>query len=602
MHPRRLIWRIYPPILVVIGLSLFGVGAYTSRSFHDFYVDETRRSLQARAELVREALANWATPQHAAAVDSQAKRLGRMTGTRVTIIGASGEVLGDSDKNPALMDNHRSRPEVQLALTGIVGSAIRHSSTMEKTLLYVAVPVRTDEGTVTAVIRAALPLTSVEAAMTRVNVQILIGGLVTAVLAALVTLIVSRHISRPLEQLEQAATRFASGDLSLRLPATGSAELASLARAMNRMAAEIEDRIQTLMEERNEREAVLGGMVEAVLAVDRDERVMTINATAARLLGTTREQSLGRSIQEIARNPELQRFIQRGLASDRPIEDDLTLRGREIRYLQAHGAPIRDGQGLRIGAVVVLNDVTRLRRLETMRREFVANVSHELKTPITSIKGFVETLANGALEDPVHARRFLEITARQADRLIAIIEDLLTLARLEQDSEHGALPITRQNLRPLLLGAVEICRIKADPKRIELKVDCAPDLVAEINAPLLEQAIVNLVDNAIKYSPEASTVELTATADDRSSVISVRDFGCGIEPSHIPRLFERFYRVDKARSRSLGGTGLGLAIVKHIMQAHRGSVGVDSAPGQGSTFSLWLPRLTAVTTASAANG
>ncbi len=591
MRPRRLVWRIVPPIFLVIGVSLFGVGAYTSRSFHDFYIEETRHSLRARAELVREALGGWARVEHAAAVDSQAKRLGRMTATRVTVVAADGRVLGDSDKDPRLMDNHASRPEVVDALAGGIGTAIRYSASLNRNLLYVAVPVRQGDAEATAVVRTALPLTAVEAALTRVNLQIFAGALVTAVLAAVVTLLVSRHISRPLEELEQAATRFAAGELSLRLPASGSAELASLANAMNRMAGDLEDRIQALIEERNEREAVLGGMVEAVLAIDRDERVMTINTAAARLLGTSRERSQGRSIQEVARNPELQRFMKRALASERPIEDDLVLRGQEARHLQAHGAPVRDGQGVQIGAVVVLNDVTRLRRLETMRREFVANVSHELKTPITSIKGFIETLANGALEDPVNARRFLEITGRQADRLIAIIEDLLSLARLEQESEDGALPVTCEQLRPLLLGAMEICRNKADQKRIELKVDCTNALVAEVNAPLLEQAIVNLVDNAIKYSPEDSPIELMATADEQSTVISVRDYGCGIEPGHLPRLFERFYRVDKARSRSLGGTGLGLAIVKHIVQAHRGSVGVDSEPGRGSTFILRLPRI-----------
>jgi two-component system phosphate regulon sensor histidine kinase PhoR len=359
---------------------------------------------------------------------------------------------------------------------------------------------------------------------------------------------------------------------------------------MNRMAADLDERLRTVVRQRNEQEAVLSSMVEGVIAIDRDERVIAMNKAAARLLDLDPAESVGRGVEEVARNPELQRFAAGALASDIPVEGELVLHRPEICHLQAHGAPIRDGHGRRIGSVLVLNDVTRLKRLETVRSDFVANVSHELKTPITSIKGFLETLADGAVDDPRTARRFLAIALRQADRLNAIIEDLLSLSRIEQEAESGQLPCSLESIREILVGAVEVCRTKAESKNVDLNVHCEDGLRAEVNAPLLEQAVVNLVDNAIKYSDAGSTVDVAAVAHDVSISIVVRDHGSGIEATHLPRLFERFYRVDKARSRTLGGTGLGLAIVKHIAAAHGGTVLVESEPGKGSTFTLVMPR------------
>jgi two-component system phosphate regulon sensor histidine kinase PhoR len=273
------------------------------------------------------------------------------------------------------------------------------------------------------------------------------------------------------------------------------------------------------------------------------------------------------------------------------VQDDIVLRGPRDRTIRLRGTALRDvsGDG---GAVIVLDDVTDVQRLEAVRRDFVANVSHELKTPIASIKGFVETLLDGAADDPADNKRFLGIVARQADRLAAIIEDLLALSRIEQSEGAGNLPLERASLADVLAAAVADCGPRGTERSVHLETDCDPDLTADVNAPLLEQAIINLVDNAIKYSEPGHTVWITAAREGDGAdglVIRVRDEGCGIEAEHLPRLFERFYRVDKARSRKLGGTGLGLAIVKHIVQAHGGTVGVESLPGQGTTFTLRLP-------------
>ena len=272
-----------------------------------------------------------------------------------------------------------------------------------------------------------------------------------------------------------------------------------------------------------------------------------------------------------------------------PIDDDVVLHGDHEGVLQARSAALHDAQGRGIGAVVVLNDVTDFRRLEHIRRDFVANVSHELKTPITSIKGFVETLLDGAISDPVDAQRFLQIIAKQADRLDAIIEDLLSLSKIEQGEESGDIDLIFGRVKDVVDSAIHSCQQKADERQIHICTACEKDVLAKMNPALLEQAVINLLDNAIKYSEPGSEVQVLASQFFDEVTITVSDRGCGITTEHLPRIFERFYRVDKGRSRKLGGTGLGLAIVKHIVQAHHGRVTVKSTPAVGSVFTIHLP-------------
>jgi len=420
--------------------------------------------------------------------------------------------------------------------------------------------------------------------------QVIGIALSVALVAALVSLWIARRITRPLGEMRDGAQRFANGELNRRLPLYHSEELAGLARAMNQMAAQLDERIRTVVGQRNEQEAVLASMIEGVLAIDRSEKILRINQAAAILLDLQPEAAIGRSIQEVLRKPDLQKFVTAALQSKIPTETQmrLVIRGEE-RFLQTHGAPLRDAAGAEIGLLVVLNDITRLQRLENLRRDFVANVSHELKTPITAIKGSVETLLGGAIEEADNALRFLDIIARQADRLNAIIEDLLALSRIEQEEEKAGIHLEPVAVNEVIQSALLACQVKARDKQVHFTVNCGEELQCLANATLLEQAIVNLIDNAIAYSSEGGAVQLGAqvVADDLE--ITVRDFGCGIEREHLPRLFERFYRVDKARSRKQGGTGLGLAIVKHIIQAHGGQVRVDSSPGEGSTFTISLP-------------
>jgi two-component system phosphate regulon sensor histidine kinase PhoR len=317
--------------------------------------------------------------------------------------------------------------------------------------------------------------------------------------------------------------------------------------------------------------------------------VISLNKAAAELLESN-DAAIGRSLQEVIRNVDLRRFVGESLVASHPIESDIVLHGKPDRVLQAHGTSLRDATGRGIGAVIVLNDITNFRRLENIRKDFVANVSHELKTPITSIKGFVETLLDGAISDPNDSQRFLRIIAKQADRLHAIIEDLLSLSKIEQCEDAGDIELQESSLHEVLESAIYACQPQATERNIDIRLTCDEHLTARINAPLLDQAVVNLLDNAVKYSEPGGRVDVSASAVNGEVTISVVDTGCGIPADELPRIFERFYRVDKARSRKLGGTGLGLAIAKHIVNVHHGRVTVESTVGKGSTFSIKLPR------------
>jgi len=410
-----------------------------------------------------------------------------------------------------------------------------------------------------------------------------LGGLV------LLSLWLSRRINRPLQEMAEAAQRFAEGDLDHRLPPSVWQETTALAEAMNRMAGQLDERIRTILRQQNEQEAMLISMDEGVLAVDNNSTIINLNEACARMLQIDSSRVRGRLVHEVLRKPELLAFVEASLDSDEPVERDLRIHGSRDQMLRAHGTMLHDSQQKKIGALIVLHDLTRLHHLENVRRDFVANVSHELRTPITSIKGFVETLLDGAMEDPENRSHFLQIVLRQVNRLNSIIEDLLVLSRIERGSEQQLVQMEWGCLREVLVAALEMCGQKSAEKGVAVVIHCEGELEAAMNAHLLEQAVINLVDNAIKYSPPGTTVQVVGERDEDALVIRVRDEGAGIEASHLPRLFERFYRVDKARSRELGGTGLGLAIVRHIALAHRGSVSVSSVVRGGSVFTIRLP-------------
>ena len=590
MRPRRLVWQLFPPYAAVTLLALVVISWYVSGSLRHFHLRETRENLQARAELVRPQVAPAFRSADRQKLAALAQQLGAVSGTRLTLVLPSGEVAGDSLEEPSRMDDHAGRPEVAQALSGRVGSQTRFSHTLQKNMMYVAIPVM-GQGEVEGVVRLALAATALDETLSGINRRIFLGGLVVFLLSAGLSLWVSRRISAPLVQMREGAERFARGELDQPLEVPSSLEIGALAEAMNRMAAQLSERIRTVTQQRREQEAVLSSMVEGVLAVDRNEKILRLNEAAARLFELSLGRATGRSLQEAVRNPELQGFVARVLLSDAPVQGDIHLHGaQEEIVLQAQGTALRDSEGRQMGALIVLHDISRLRRLESIRKDFVANVSHELKTPVTAIRGSAETLLDGAFEDHAQAERFLQIIFRQSERLGNIIEDLLNLSRIEQDGENSEVPIQTGLLRPVVESAVQASGVRAAERGVRLRIECAPDLRAVNNPQLLEQALCNLIDNAVKYSDAGDEVRIRAFEAGAQIGIEVSDQGCGIAAEHLPRLFERFYRVDKARSRQLGGTGLGLSIVKHIVQAQGGQVEVKSVLGQGSTFLVRLQR------------
>jgi two-component system phosphate regulon sensor histidine kinase PhoR len=587
---KRLLFQLYPFQIAILVISLLAATMYASHVAERLYMRSTEESLLARARLVEREFGKDARYLNESAADSLCGKLGRAAGARVTGVLASGAVVADTDEDPLRMENHGDRPEIIRALAGGVGSSIRYSDTKKMNMMYVAVPWRMN-GEIVGAVRASVPLSLVEKSLHGMHVRIFIGGVVVTLLAALVALALARRISQPLSELRDGVERFAREGLSYRLSVSNLEEIGSLAETMNDMAGRLDEQIRAEVRQLNEQEAVFSSMVEGIVVVDEDERVTRLNRSALRFLEVEADAALGKSIQEVVRSPRLQEFVTKALAATDPVEADIVLRGeKKDRYLQAHGTLLHDAEGKRIGAVIVLNDVTGLQRLEGIRRDFVANVSHELKTPITSIKGFIETLRDGAMRHPGDAEKFLEIIAKQADRMDSIIEDLLLLSRVEQDTREAKVVLDNAPVRGVILEAVQVCEPKARAKGIGISVDCPGGIVARINAALLEQAIINLIDNAIKYSEPGRAVAVDAEERSGEVIIRVRDEGCGIEPEHLARVFERFYRVDKARSRKLGGTGLGLSIAKHIVQAHDGTITVESTPGAGSVFAIHLPK------------
>jgi two-component system phosphate regulon sensor histidine kinase PhoR len=418
-----------------------------------------------------------------------------------------------------------------------------------------------------------------------VGVTLAAAGVFAVAFAALISAVAARAFRGSRGRPGSAAESPSPG--APELPETGEG---GPAEAASSACSRPDEKIRIIAKQRRELEAVLSIMSEAVLVVNSDLKVVKVNRAAARILKISAGEVQGRSMMDLAPGSDLDRFVKLTLSSRDPVEGEATLAGDEgQRFFSAAGTTLKGDDDRIIGAVVVLHDVTALRRLETMRREFIANISHELRTPITSIKGFVDALKGGAISDAEEARTSLDIISKQSDRLNTIVEDILSLTSIEEQEELGQIPLEKGSINDVFDTTVPLFKGKAEEKQVNIDVFCPPNITAMINAPLLEQAISNLLDNAIKYSDPGGTVEVRVQRRTGEVVIKVSDTGPGIPPEHMPRLFERFYTVDQARSRSLGGTGLGLAIVKHIVESHHGRVSVESTPGKGSTFFIYLP-------------
>ena len=606
IRQKKLFWQIFLVHLAILLLAIGLVAWYSSRTFDDFYLEKTGADLQNRAYLIHSRVLELLSSGDTETLKNFAIISGRASGTRITVIMPDGKVIADTNEDPEVMDNHRQRPEIDAAFSGIPGQSLRFSNTLGQRMLYSAIPLyqtgaaaaadRKQEPVI-AVLRLSMPVTAIDSALSDIRIKITGGAVLAIVGAFIMTFLVSRNISLPLEEMTRGAEQYARGDFSQRMlltqKKTASKEIASLATAMDRMAGQLDEKIKTIISQRNQLETVFSSMVEAVIAVDLEERIISINQAAAQMFGVERQSAQGRVVQEVIRNVALHQQIARILEKGEAFEDEIILTGKDGNtYLQTHVVPLYGVDTRTIGALMVLNDVTRLRRLERMRSDFVANVSHELRTPITSIRGYVETLLDGALDERQDALKFLEIVLRQSEQLEEIIDDLLALSRIEKGAKQNDVAAELQDLRPVLEEAMETCSHKAEERGLSLELDCPEHIRLKINQTLFEQALVNLLNNAITYSESGQQVTVRVREVEEEGCkrvkISVIDKGIGIAEEHLPRLFERFYRSDRARNRKVGGTGLGLAIVKHIVQAHGGEVEVQSKIGVGSEFIVIL--------------
>ena len=587
MPRKRLLRQLFFSFLAVIVICVLASTWFASKALEDAYTAAAGERLQIAARMVAENASSGFAAEPGDLVQT-ASRVGRAMGVRITLVRPDGSVLADNREDAAKMENHGQRPEISAALQGNEERIARFSTTLGERMLYVATPVRAGHQIV-GVVRAAIGMSEIDQEFARTRNSIIGAACIVGLSCGVIGWWLAQRLAQPVGELSEGARRIARGDLREKLAVPDIDELAALAESLNQLAGQLEERGHAIGRKGHEQEAVLASMAEGVLAVDSDERVISLNRAAATLIGGKQTDMRGRNLQEVVRNADLRRFASRALVSAEPIEDDLVLIGDREKILHVRGTALRDSDGRGVGAVIVLGDVTEFRLLERLRRDFVANVSHELKTPIASIKGFVETLLDGALEHRDDAVRFLRIVAGQADRLNSIIEDLLSLSKIERSEEAADLPLEPTGVKSVLEAAINDCQSKATERRIEVRLACDDRIQATANSPLLEQAVVNLLDNAIKYSEPGSAVRIVAEKSPAEVTIAVVDQGCGIEPEHLPRLFERFYRVDRARSRKLGGTGLGLAIVKHIVQAHHGRITVESSFGAGSTFTIHLP-------------
>ena len=579
MPRTRLVWQLFAGFSVLLTAAIAAAFWVASVQLAGQADESLRQRLADAARSLAMLEADRDGPPDAAAFENHAQTVRTATRIDCRLIASGGTAAVDDTLAEA-------------AARGGIASRSRYDGASGRRSLEVAVPIGTRRPPV-AIVLATADAAESDRDLATWQRRLLAGCLGTAACAVAAGYVLARRVTRPIDELRAAAARLAGGDTTTAVPATEVAELADLATALSRLRAQLVERGLTIGRQGTQQEAVLGSMIEGVLAVDARQRLLGINRAAADLLDVDPDDCAGRPLIDVIRNPDLRRFALTAIDCRAPVEDDLVLHGPRDRTIRLRGTALRDASG-EGGAVIVLNDVTEMKRLEHVRRDFVANVSHELKTPIASIKGFVETLLDGAMDDPADTSRFLGIVARQADRLAAIVDDLLALSRIEQSEGAGNLPVETVPVASILTAVTLDCGPRAADRSIRLEVDCPANLAATLNAALVEQAVINLVDNALKYSESGKTVWLSAAASEppgpRELVLRVRDEGCGIEPIHLPRLFERFYRVDKARSRNLGGTGLGLSIVKHIVQAHTGAVSVDSEPGVGTTFTIRLPR------------
>ncbi len=581
-HP-SLVLRIALPFALLLVVTMGALTLYLSSYIKNSYLEILRGNLQAETRLVADRMSGFIQPRPGnPTVEERARLYAGLLGVRVTIIDPNGNVLGESYTDPQEMENHLGRPEVQRALQGIASSEIRYSDTLKTETLYAAAPI-TDGSKIIGIARLSISLDMIHANESALLNTVLIATAIATGLTILLAVLISTYTIHPITELTVKARQLANGELKEIASTTRSDEVGQLHQSIQFMAQRHNQQIADLRTERSRLEAILNNMTNGVIIVDGEGMVLLANPAAQRLFNSTGPLPPPRSLVETVRHHQLVETWRASRATGEQQTATLETAPERL-FVQVTATPL---EGPLPGmTLLVFQDLTRVHRLETVRRDFVSNVSHELRTPLASLKALAETLQEGALEDPPAARRFLSQMETEIDNLTQMVHELLELSRIESNR----VPLQRVTVSPCEMAgpAIERMQLQAERAGLNLHMDCPGSLPAVRADPVrVQQVLVNMIHNAIKFTPTGGEIFISARAEERNIVFSVRDTGVGIAPDVLPRIFERFYTADRARSG--GGTGLGLSIARHIIQAHGGQIWVESAPGAGSTFYFTLP-------------
>jgi two-component system phosphate regulon sensor histidine kinase PhoR len=574
----------------VILISFGFIAFFLDKNLEENSLQEIKSSLINQAYLAESQIskANLKN-ENTTELETLVKALSSKIKARLTIVDNKGKVLAESEKSEVdvlRMSSHADRPEIKAALAGGIGEEIRYSSTLKIDMLYIALPIR-DNNQILGAARLALPLASVQKILSTVRKVIFLSLFFALGLAFVLGSLLTRGIIKPINKIIHISRKFSTGDFSHKILLDSKDEIQELGDTLNMMADSLEDKIKKVEIKNQQLKAILESMVEGIIVTDKSGHIISLNPTVEKIFNILKQDAEGKLFLEIIRNNDIADIINYVLKNGKFKSCELSLVWPVERYLEINATPIF-GNGSISGCLLVIHDITEIRRLETMRRDFVANVSHELKTPLTSIKGFVETLLEGALDDKENNRNFLKIIQDHAERLNNLLEDLLSLSHLE--SKEIVLNKKNFTLRQQLEDVISGFKSQLKKKNIEIKNELSANIAVTADKDRIEHVFTNLLDNAIKFNKERGSIRIYSQEMSGGIKVIVEDSGVGIPEKDIPRIFERFYRVDKARSRELGGTGLGLSIVKHIVELHGGSVGVESTEGFGSKFWFILPK------------
>ena len=610
----RIRWRVLGSFLAIMVLVILVQALVSGYVLRGAFLDNLETDLAREAHGFAVALPTAIPPPatipaggtavaDAAALEAFARRMGAATAMRITVVAHDGTVLADSEEDPALMENHRGRPEVATALAGSEGRARRVSATLEREMLYVAVPIAPgDLAWSDGVVRVAVPASRVDPLLGHVLRLPLLVGLLLLAPILLLAYLVSRSFTRPIECLRTMAVGVADGDLSHRVGLRRSDELGQLGQALNHMAGEMESRVSRLAAEEEQSAEILAAMSDGVLVLDISGLVVRVNEAAARMLGASADDMTGRPLVQTARSFPVQAMAERARATGSMVTEEVRMPDARVLWVQAvplrlprhaPGWPSRAGdiatrQDEYAQVVLVFRDETARRRAEDVRRDFVANVSHELKTPLAGLSLLADTLQQAVHDDPEQAERFAERVGAEVGRLTDLVTDLLVLSRLEERAPAAA-DAQIVDLAEIATAVVDGLRLPPEATQATIELHAPTPVRMHGDSVQLTTLVRNLVENALRYNRPGGHVWVSVRHEDGVNLVVVRDDGLGIPRSEQARIFERFYRVDKARSRETGGTGLGLSIVKHVAEIHGGRVVVESTAGVGSTFTVTLP-------------